>query len=195
MADARRLSTIWLAGLLALSLGACSGSLADKLGMDKQAPDEFAVVARQPLIVPPNFDLRPPQPGAERPVGLRPSDRAYSSLTGQPAEDAPPQPAPAPSGFAAGGGPAATAPQAAAAPMQRPPAPGPSPGQSALLARVDAVPTDPEIREKLAAESGTAEVGRAFLVRLMQEQPAAAGGSTVVDREQHPLEDLVEESL
>jgi Protein of unknown function (DUF3035) len=196
MAHARRLPTIWLAGPLALSLCACSGSLADKLGMDKQAPDEFAVVARQPLIVPPNFDLRPPQPGAERPVGLRPSDRAYSSLTGQPAEGATSQPEPAASGLAAAAPQATAAPQAATAPMQRPPASGPSPGQSALLAQVDAVPTDPAIREKLAAESGTAEVGRAFLVRLMQEQPAVAGQSaTVLHREQRPLDDLVEESL
>jgi hypothetical protein len=192
MAQARRLSTIWLAGLLALPLCACSGTLAEKLGMDKQAPDEFAVVARQPLIVPPNFDLRPPQPGAERPVGTRPSDRAYSSLTGQAAESAPAQSAPAASTLAAGGA------EAAPAPVQSPPAPGPSPGTSALLAQVDAVPTDPAIREKLAAESGTAEVGRAFLVRLMQEQPAVAGAggsSTVVRREQRPLDDLVEESL
>ena len=37
------------------------------VGLDKQAPDEFAVVTRAPLSLPPDFGLRPPQPGAERP--------------------------------------------------------------------------------------------------------------------------------
>jgi hypothetical protein len=201
MADLRRISAFWLAGLLVLPLGACSGSLAEKLGMDKRAPDEFAVVARQPLIVPPNFDLRPPQPGAERPVGVRPSDRAYSSLTGQPPEGVTEPPAPAATGAAvagAGAAAAGTGEVGAAAPMRRDPAPASSPGQSALLAQVDAVPTDPAIRERLAAESGTAEVDRAMLVRLMQEEPAGASGGrapTVVRHEQRPLADLVEESL
>ena len=43
------------------------GEVRNALGYEKQAPDEFAVVARAPLSVPPNFQLRPPQPGAERP--------------------------------------------------------------------------------------------------------------------------------
>ena len=30
-------------------------------------PDEFAVESRAPLTVPPDFDLRPPEPGAPRP--------------------------------------------------------------------------------------------------------------------------------
>ncbi len=30
-------------------------------------PDEFAVESRAPLTIPPEFDLRPPQPGAPRP--------------------------------------------------------------------------------------------------------------------------------
>jgi len=36
-------------------------------GLEKQAPDEFAVVPRAPLSVPPDFGLRPPRPGATRP--------------------------------------------------------------------------------------------------------------------------------
>ena len=34
------------------------------IGNTKQAPDEFAVVARPPLSVPLNFALRPPTPGS-----------------------------------------------------------------------------------------------------------------------------------
>jgi hypothetical protein len=37
------------------------------VGLEKQAPDEFAVVTRAPLSVPPDFGLRPPTPGAQRP--------------------------------------------------------------------------------------------------------------------------------
>src|SRR5438093_9913559 len=36
------------------------------VGMDRVGPDEFAVEARAPLTIPPEFNLRPPQPGAPR---------------------------------------------------------------------------------------------------------------------------------
>jgi hypothetical protein len=52
--------------LMAPVLSGC-GEVRDALGYDKNAPDEFAVVARAPLSVPPNFKLRPPEPGAQRP--------------------------------------------------------------------------------------------------------------------------------
>ena len=47
-------------------LSACSG-VKETLGMERSAPDEFAVVERAPLTVPPSFDLVAPQPGAKRP--------------------------------------------------------------------------------------------------------------------------------
>ncbi len=37
------------------------------VGLDQPMPDEFAVESRAPLTVPPEFDLRPPEPGAPRP--------------------------------------------------------------------------------------------------------------------------------
>ena len=49
------------AGLVALS--ACD-SLREEAGLSKQSPDEFAVTTKAPLIIPPNFNLRPPSPGA-----------------------------------------------------------------------------------------------------------------------------------
>jgi len=49
------------AGLAAL--GACS-SLREEAGLTKQSPDEFAVTTKAPLIIPPDFNLRPPSPGA-----------------------------------------------------------------------------------------------------------------------------------
>ncbi len=45
------------------ALAACS-SLREEAGLTKQSPDEFAVTTKAPLIIPPNFNLRPPSPGA-----------------------------------------------------------------------------------------------------------------------------------
>lgn len=57
-----------IAGAVAmiLALGACQG-VRDQLGLTKQSPDEFKVVARAPLTLPPEFTLRPPEPGIPRP--------------------------------------------------------------------------------------------------------------------------------
>jgi len=57
--------------------------------MSKRAPDEFAVVRRAPLIVPPDYDLRPPDPGAPRPNIGTTSDQARVALTGNQAEPGP----------------------------------------------------------------------------------------------------------
>ncbi len=47
-------------------LSGCT-DLKQAIGIDQPMPDEFAVELRAPLTVPPDFDLRPPEPGAERP--------------------------------------------------------------------------------------------------------------------------------
>jgi hypothetical protein len=46
------------------------------LGIDRVGPDEFAVESRAPLTIPPDFDLRPPQPGAPRPQDVTSAERA-----------------------------------------------------------------------------------------------------------------------
>ena len=51
---------------LTLAVSACGG-FRDQLGLTKQSPDEFRVVSRAPLTLPPNYNLRPPEPGAPRP--------------------------------------------------------------------------------------------------------------------------------
>ncbi|HKD46932.1 MAG TPA: DUF3035 domain-containing protein [Rhizomicrobium sp.] len=56
----RRLGAFGL-GLVALS--ACD-TLRNEAGITKQSPDEFAVSTKAPLIIPPDFNLRPPSPGA-----------------------------------------------------------------------------------------------------------------------------------
>ncbi len=69
-------------GLVGLSLAGCN-STAKALGMTKVVPDEFRVVTKAPLVVPPDYDLRPPMPGQPRPQELQPESAARNALLGQ----------------------------------------------------------------------------------------------------------------
>jgi hypothetical protein len=69
-----------------LALGACQ-STRSALGMNKVTPDEFRVVSKAPLVVPPDFSLRPPAPGKPRPQELQPESAARAALTGQRASE------------------------------------------------------------------------------------------------------------
>ena len=70
---------------LPLLLAACdNGGMRDTLGLTRTAPDEFIVVSRPPLSVPPEFNLRPPTAG-EAPLGSSADEQARSLLTGKPA--------------------------------------------------------------------------------------------------------------
>lgn len=68
--------------LVLLALTACGGSAAETLGITKNAPDEFVVVSRPPLSVPPEFDLLPPRPGEESPFMLNTEKQARKLLLG-----------------------------------------------------------------------------------------------------------------
>lgn len=72
----------YIALVLALGLGACSNAK-EKLGLEKTAPDEFAVVKRAPLSMPPDYSLRPPSPGAPRPQETAPSQQAKQTVFGE----------------------------------------------------------------------------------------------------------------
>jgi hypothetical protein len=62
-------------------LSACSEAR-KTLGLDHAAPDEFRVVSRAPLVMPPDFNLRPPAPGSAN-LGLTsPSSRAADAILG-----------------------------------------------------------------------------------------------------------------
>lgn len=70
-----------------LLLAGCSGAK-EKLGLERQVPDEFAVVKRAPLELPPNYGLRPPRPGAQRPQEQSTDQIARQTIFGaQEAED------------------------------------------------------------------------------------------------------------
>jgi Protein of unknown function (DUF3035) len=74
-----RLALIASCGLL--TLGGCAG-VRQALGSEKLAPDEFRVVSKAPLVVPPEFNLRPPRPGEARPMELRADLQARTAVFG-----------------------------------------------------------------------------------------------------------------
>ena len=63
-----------------LLAGCSSGGL---FGRDR--PDEFAVQRQAPLVVPPDFGLTPPAPGAPRPSDGTSQQQAIDALFGPPA--------------------------------------------------------------------------------------------------------------
>ena len=66
----------------AAGLGGCAAT-SHALGLSKVTPDEFRVVTKAPLILPPDYDLRPPTPGQPRPQELQPESAARTALMGQ----------------------------------------------------------------------------------------------------------------
>jgi hypothetical protein len=69
-----------LAGAAALS--GCGG-MSKSLGLAKVTPDEFRVVTKPPLTVPPDYSLRPPAPGEPRPQELQPESAAQVAMLGE----------------------------------------------------------------------------------------------------------------
>lgn len=74
-----RLALIALA--LPLAAGACGSDTMRTLGLTRDAPDEFAVLTRAPLSMPPDMTSLPaPRPGATRPQELSARDAAEAAL-------------------------------------------------------------------------------------------------------------------
>jgi hypothetical protein len=75
---------ITVLALLAAATAAsgCAG-VQRSLGSVRTAPDEFRVVTQAPLTLPPEYSLRPPRPGENRPEELQPSQDARAALFGQ----------------------------------------------------------------------------------------------------------------
>jgi hypothetical protein len=72
---------------LAVGLGAAASLLAGCAGggLNRNGPDEFAVARNAPLVVPPDFALAPPQPGAASPAASDSRTQAIQALFGGPA--------------------------------------------------------------------------------------------------------------
>lgn len=76
---------------LALGVSGCSQAR-ESLGLEKDAPDEFAVVRHAPLEMPPGLALPPPRPGEPRPQESAPALQAKGALFGEAAVQAGGQP-------------------------------------------------------------------------------------------------------
>lgn len=65
--------------LAVAALGGCD-SFNRAIGREKVIPDEFAVVSRAPLAVPPDYSLRPPRIGEQRPQEQPTVDQARQTV-------------------------------------------------------------------------------------------------------------------
>jgi hypothetical protein len=143
--------------LASISLVGCDGAK-QALGLgNKAAPDEFTVITKAPLIIPPDFSLRPPSPGQRGPQDAAADSSARAVLLGQTAAN--------------------TAPVTVAEAQ----AIGLSAGELALLRDAGAENANPDIRDIVNTETNIlAENDETFMEKIMfwQDQPAFG---TVVD--------------
>ncbi len=143
-----------------LMLGGCS-SIRETLGLTKQSPDEFRVVARAPLSMPPDYNLRPPVPGAPRPQEGSTKDQAAAAVFGYPNAGLQPDQIP---GIGEGESASAL-----------------SSGESSLLQSAAATGIDPNIRQLIDSETAEDEANsRSLAERLIFWRDPEPYG-TVVD--------------
>ena len=75
-----KLKTAILLATAGATLASCGGG-----GLfNRDRPDEFAVQRQAPLVVPPDFSLTPPAPGAPRPSEGTAAEQALEALFGGP---------------------------------------------------------------------------------------------------------------
>lgn len=77
----RRVAYLAALAALAFGLAGCE-SFQKAAGLTKSPPDEFAVVTKAPLIIPPDYNLKPPSPGAAPTNQVGPTDAAEGALFG-----------------------------------------------------------------------------------------------------------------
>jgi hypothetical protein len=69
-----------LAAMICLPLAAGCSDLREAAGLTKKSPDEFAVTTKAPLVIPPDFNLRPPMPGAAPTNQVDPGNAAQAAM-------------------------------------------------------------------------------------------------------------------
>ena len=76
--------TVFSANAIAAAAVLATGcsTVNESAGSSKRTPDEFRVVRKAPLTVPPEYALRPPAPGESRPQELRPDAQAKAAIFG-----------------------------------------------------------------------------------------------------------------
>lgn len=124
---------------LAVGLAGCSG-VRESIIPSKRAPDEFAVYTRAPLNLPPEYNLRVPAPGTERPQSVTPRDIVEEAVLGSSSQN--------------------TDPNAEAQNL--------TPGLEALLRDTGAAEADPSIRHLINQETSIlAEEDASVMERIM----------------------------
>ena len=83
-----RLSLFTACTALLILSGCTAGGVRESLGLNKDSPDEFAVVKRAPLEMPDTLALPPPTPGAPRPQEQTPIKEAKEAVFGHEDEKA-----------------------------------------------------------------------------------------------------------
>ncbi|HEX3808148.1 MAG TPA: DUF3035 domain-containing protein [Rhizomicrobium sp.] len=83
MIRANRLSQIALLVCAGVAMAGC-GAVREAAGISKHSPDEFAIVTKTPLVMPPDYNLRPPKPGAAPTNQQSPTDAAQAALFNNP---------------------------------------------------------------------------------------------------------------
>jgi hypothetical protein len=148
----RLLTTVLAMSVCATALSGCD-SMRHMAGLDKKSPDEFAVTTKAPLVIPPDFNLRPPLPGAPPTNALEPSDTAQAALF------------------------TPTDPQTAAASMGG----NYTPGEKMFLANAKAQTADPGIRARLNADQRAAiqNADRSFTDRVLGASASPETGKAV----------------
>ena len=125
------------AAILLLVLAGCS-NFKEQVGIERKPPDEFTVVTRPPLSLPPDYRLRPPRPGERSPQDPTVREQAREVLLSQGTGVLP----------AGGGLNSQTA------------------GETALLAHARTETANPEIRRLIGGEVNESD-DRNFVERLM----------------------------
>lgn len=136
----------------AMTLAACGDSTKRALGLQRSAPDEFAVAPRAPLSQPPDYKLRPPRPGAEDLTTVSAREQARQAVFRGDDDERTVRGTTGP----------------AAQPAPRTDVVRSTAGESAFLSRAGALETDPLVRSQIDRESSIlAEENQNFVRKLL----------------------------
>jgi hypothetical protein len=146
----RQLLHLVLLGLTAAGMAGCD-TIRDAAGQTKDSPDEFAVVTKAPLVMPPDFSLRPPAAGAAPTNQIAPTQAAQAALfTADPATVAASLPATM------------------------------STGERYLLVKAGVQNADPAIRQEIASDAGaTRAADDSFTNNLLFGSSTPSAGTAV----------------
>ncbi|MEY4707870.1 MAG: hypothetical protein RJB58_1593 [Pseudomonadota bacterium] len=149
--EMRRLNAALAAALCGFVLSGCN-TIRDMAGLQKKSPDEFAVTTKAPLVIPPDFNLRPPMPGAPPANTLDPSSNAQQALFNN------------------------SDPQTVANGMRG----NYSPAEKLLLAHAGTQNSDPAVRARLSAEERARQnADRSFTNRILSSAATRDTGRPV----------------